>query len=283
MMRIIRFVCAVFCLALLVGAPTQAQEKSKKDTPQLGLEQKLKEVYQLYRVGEVPTLNQNQVRVGLSLSYAADGDNTLSSSRSSRSIVANLSLGYGLTNDLELSLNAPVIWSEHRVEADRGHSDSRSSFGFSNPTVTLIAALPTRTVQTNAVLSVTPPVGADEVSSDAWQTAIGGNVNWSMKPVFVYGGLSWNRDWKNSVNSIGYNAGLSLFLNHRIAAGVNFSGRSVITTEKNVSVKARDTMTASLRASYRVTPSVGINTTIGTGLTAGTSDMILGASVFSHF
>lgn len=52
-------------IAALWLTPSYAQEVKPPTPSELGLEEKLKQVYNLYRSGEVVTLKEHEVRVGL--------------------------------------------------------------------------------------------------------------------------------------------------------------------------------------------------------------------------
>lgn len=194
------------------------------DPEEIGIDQKLQRLYELYRVGETVSLRPREFRFGLGAAYMVDDSDQLGVRFSSRGLTAQASLAYGITNWLEAAVNFPLQWSEQHVESRENRLLNRNIVGVGQAGLKLITTVPTDGFETTGIIGINFPTSDERFGSNAVRTSVGFNVAKVLQPAFVFGGLSWERDWKQSGDGIGYAAGLGFYLNHYLSAGLELTG-----------------------------------------------------------
>jgi hypothetical protein len=273
-------VTASFC-ALLVAASTCAEEVSTAHTEgEIGMEQKLERVYDLYRKGDVVSLKKSETQVGVGIAYTTSNKEIFGLRQSGRSFSTQVIASRGIGAGMEVSVALPYMANSQRVETPDHVLSNITVSGIGDPTLRIIGALPTKEVSTTAIFAVTLPVGMKGLSRDEIHTSLG--VSWSkvIRPAFVSGGLSWERDWKSDVNGLGYNAGVGFFLNHALSVGGEISGVIGIDPKKGTS---RDQTTLGLKVAYQTTPDFGIVASVNFGVATDTPNVTVGVTSYWRF
>lgn len=265
---------------LLCFALTIVCRPAFSDDTSLGIDEKLKAVYDLYRTSNVVTLKQHEFDIGLSFGYALNETRVLDLQDTARTLSAVTSVGYGITNGIQLSVMVPFLYQTHLAQdTTTTHLDTRAS-GLGDVTVGIAATLPTKTVSTTMLVSAMLPTADDDLGSKGVVTSAGFNVDKVMQPAFVYGGISWVRDWDAKKDSVGYNAGVGFFLNYALSIGAGLEGGFAFNPALGA---AHDTMALVGKVSYQVTPSFGFTPSISLGLTEKSPDVALGLAMVWRF
>ena len=258
---------------------THAQEATPTTSP-LGIEEKLKEVYDLYRMGDVVTLKKQEFRAELDLGYALNESKVFGLQETSRTMSAIGTFAYGVSDGMELSLGVPLIYREHKAEDTSTTYLNEHTAGLGDVTLGLAATLPVPWVSTTGLVSVTLPTATNDLGSNNVVTLIGFNVDKVMQPAFVYGGLSWVRDWGESQDAVGYTAGVGFFLNYALSIGTELDGSYLINPDQGM---PNDMLSLVTRVSYQATPSFGVTPSVGVGLTESAPDVQLGLRLAWRF
>jgi len=264
---------------LLFPALITISTVSLSDTS-LGVEEKLKAVYDLYRTNEVVTLSQHETNIGLSFGYALNETRVLGLQDTTRTLTATALAGYGITDRVQLSLSTPLVYQTRLAQDPTTTYLDTSTAGIGNVTLGLAASLPTTTVATTLLASVALPSAEEGVGNAGLVTSIGINVDKVLQPAFVYGGLSWLRDWDADTDAVGYSAGVGFFLNYALSVGAGLEGSFLLNPAQGL---PHDTMALVGRVSYQATPSFGFTPSIAVGLTEGAPDVALGLSMVWRF
>ena len=181
---------------------------------------------------------------------------------------------------MEISVALPYSATLERMETPDSVLAKSSVFGGGDMTMRLLGTLPTKSVSTTAILSATLPTGKHELSRNEAHTSLGASWSKVLRPAFVSGGASWERDWQSAVNGFGYNVGMGFFLNHALSLGGEMAGVLVLNPEKGA---MRDTQSMGLKVAYQTTPDFGmvVSTSIGVGTSAPQSS--LGITTYWRF
>lgn len=260
-------------LVLFSGVVLSAHAAAQKEGEEIGLDQKLTRLYQLHRSGETVSLKPREMRFGLGVAYALDEEAALGVRASNRSLGLQGSFAYGITDWLEWSVGIPVQWDTLRVEtADKvlAHQDSA---GIGDLNTRFVVALPVRAFELTSVLALTFPTGRSAGGESGIRSSLAINVAKNVRPAFLFGGLTWQRNWEKGRDGIGYAGGLGFYLNHALSAGVALSGTRFLNPPRG---GARDVATATLQTSYHVSPSLGITPYVSFGLMDSAPDAIVG-------
>ena len=274
-----RIQCLVLTV-LLTLVSSIAFAGDAKNGEEIGLDQKLQRLYELYRVGDTVSLKPHEFRLGIGLSYSGDSSEQLGVRLSSQTLATQVSLAYGITPWLEAAVSVPFQMGEQHLESTDKKLLDRRIVGVGGIGLRLISTIPTKTFETTAIFGVNFPTGDDRLGGNITQTTVGLNVAKILQPAFIFGGLSWERDWKNNTNGIGYNAGIGFYLNHYLSAGLEFSGVRILNPPKG---GVYDTLSATVRLSYQATPSFGITPYLSHGLTPNAPDFVVGTSLQWRF
>ncbi len=270
---------AGIALVALCPVAVHAQEATPTTSP-LGIEEKLKEVYDLYRMGNVVTLEKSEFRAELELGYALNESRVFGFQETTRTLSAIGTLAYGITDGMELSLALPLIYREQKAESSDATFLDEQHAGLGDVTLGLAATIPVPWVSTTGLVSISLPTATDDLGSDGVTTSIGFNVDKVMQPAFVYGGLAWVRDWGESQDAVGYTAGVGFFLNYALSIGAELDGSYLFNPEQGM---PNDMLSLVGRVSYQATPSFGVTPSVGVGLTESAPDVQLGLRLAWRF
>lgn len=257
------FLAVLLFLAVL---PAYADEPKE-----LGLEQKLQRLYELYRAGETVSLKPHESRFSLGVSYAFADKSELGLRTSSRSLVLQSSFAYGITDRVEAAITVPLQWNQDRAETPDSTLGSRILAGLGDLGVRLIATLPVKSFEITGVLGLTFPTGTGGLGESGIRSVLGVNVATIIRPAFLFGGLAWQRDWHTGVNGINYTGGVGFYLNHSLSAGLELSGTRFLNPLRG---GIYDTASATVQVSYQITPTLGITPYASHGLTDGTPNIV---------
>lgn len=265
--------------AFLVPQDTYADEQ-QSDTTELGVEEKLKEVYDLYRTGDVVTLDRQEWRAELNLGYVLNESRVFGIQETTRTMFTVGSLAYGVTEGVEASLHVPLLYRDQSAESTDTTFLDESSSGLGDVSLGLVAVLPVPWVRTTGLASVSLPTAQEDLGNDGVITSLGFSVDEVMQPAFVYGGLAWLRDWDASRDAVGYKAGVGFFLNYALSIGAEVDGSYTINPEQGM---PHDEASLIGRVSYQASPSFGITPSVGVGLTESAPDAQFGLRLSWRF
>lgn len=256
-------------LLSLVILPAYAEEPKKIE--ELGLEQKLQRLYELYRSGETVSLKSHESRFSLGVAYAFADKSELGLHASNRSLALQGSFAYGITDRVEAAISVPLQWDQDRIETHDAVLANKSLAGLGDMSVRLIATLPVKSFEMTGVFGLTLPTGTGGVGQPGIRSLVGVNIATIVRPAFLFGGLAWQRDWHTSVNGINYTGGVGFYLNHALSAGLELSGTRFLNPLRS---GIYDTASATVQVSYQVTPTLGITPYVSHGLTNGTPNVV---------
>lgn len=194
------------------------------------------------------------------------------------------SISYGITDGIEISVAIPLIYQGHKAGDTQTTSLNTSRAGLGDITVGLAAALPVPWFSTTGFISMSLPTAnrgmrSDGIGSSGVTSSMGFNVDKVMQPAFVYGGLSWERDWGRGKDGVGYTAGIGFFLNHALSIGAELGGVYLIKPDKG---EPQDRISLVAKVSYQVSPSFGVVPYVGASL-AGNTGILLGTRLAFRF
>lgn len=267
------------CVLLFVAMSASAEETAtNKD--ELGMDQKLARVYDLYRKGDAVSLKPNEMMVGVGVAYTTANTDTFGIRQSARALNTQVFASRGFGSGMEVSVSLPYIAQSQRVEMAGTILESKNVSGFGDPTIRMMKMFQTKDVGTTGILSVTLPQGDSELSRKETRTSLGASWSKVLRPAFVTGGLTWERDWKSNTNGLGYNAGLGFFLNHALSVGGEVAG--VIALNPKVGA-VRDTTTVGVKVAYQTTPDFGVVVMANFGVATSTPQSTIGVTTYWRF
>jgi opacity protein-like surface antigen len=267
--------------ALLIATSAFAKDVVKTDnTKEIAMDQKLSRVYDLYRKGDAVSLNSKETMVGVGINYSINDKNTLGLRESTRALTTQAFASRGIGHGMEISVSAPYTVQSQNMTSGNEVLGNKTFSGFGDPTVRLMGTLPTKDFTTTLFASTTIPVGDTMFSPYGMHTSFGVNLNKVLRPAFVSGGLSWERDWKSGTNGVGYNAGVGFFLNHSLSVGGGINGILMLNPENG---RARDLASFGLKIAYQTTPNFGVVASTNFGLTADTPPVAVGITAYWRF
>jgi hypothetical protein len=272
------FLAVLLSFVILPVLPLYADEPKKID--ELGIDEKLQRVYELYRLGETVSLKPRQFRLTVGGAYAFDDKNEIGVHSSNRSLSLQGSLAYGITDWLETSVTVPIGWNQNRLETSDETLVDTSVAGLGDVGFQLIATLPVKAFELTGVFGLTLPTGRKGIGGHGIQSHIGLNVAKVLQPAFLFGGLAWQHDWRTGLNGINYSGGVGFFLNHSLSLGVELSGTRFLNPSRG---GIADTAVATLQLSYQITPTLGITPYVSHGLTKSAPDVAFGFSITRRF
>ncbi|MEK7538412.1 MAG: hypothetical protein AAB552_01080 [Patescibacteria group bacterium] len=258
-----------------------AEEVAKEGEAEgLALEQKLARVYDLYRREATVSLKPSEMQAGVGVVYTTGTQETFGLRQSVRALTTQVFASRGVGHGMEISVALPYSATSRRVETSEATLAKSSAFGGGDTTIRLLGTLPTKEVSTTAILSATLPTGKHELSHNEAHTSLGASWSKVLRPAFVSGGASWERDWQSDVNGLGYNLGMGFFLNHALSLGGEIAGVLVLNPEMGA---VQDTQSMGLKVAYQTTPDFGVvvSTNIGIGTSAPQSS--LGMTTYWRF
>ncbi len=266
---------------LLAVSMSPSAEESATNRDELGMNQKLARVFDLYRKGDEVSLKPNEMMTGVGMAYTTGSTDTFGLRQSSRSLNAQFffaSRGFG--SGMEVSVSLPYIAQSQRVEMNGATLESKTISGFGDPTIRMMKSFQTKDIGTTGILSVTLPQGGSSLSRKETHTALG--VSWSkvLRPAFVAGGLTWEHDWKSNANGLGYNAGLGFFLNHALSVGGEVSGVVALNPKEGA---VRDVTSVGIKIAYQTTPDFGVVVSANFGVGMDTPQSTIGATTYWRF
>ena len=269
--------------AVLLGlslVATLASAQVVKDQDEIALDQKLKRVYELYRVGETVTLRPHEFRIGVGVDYSFDETERLGIRTRTRAVGTNATIGFGVSKWLEVQLVLPMQGIFSRIDNFGTDVRHRDVIGFGGMGLQFTAALPTKVMETALTFGVTLPSGDRRLGANHMQSLLGLNVAKQLRPAFIYGGISWGHDWDATRDSIGYIGGVGFYLNHALSLGGELSGQSFI---QSIPHGNQDIFSTSFRLAYQATPDFGINASFSHGLTVGAPNITINLNVVRRF
>jgi Putative MetA-pathway of phenol degradation len=272
---------SIVVFASLVATSVCSQETIKSASQaEIGIDQKLARVYDLYRRGDAVSLKPSETQLGIGVSYALSDRETLGFRQNTRSFSTQAFVSRGVSSGLEASLTAPLtVQSQHAETTDTVVASDKVS-GFGDPTVRFIGSLPAKEINTSLIFAATLPIGSNALTHKETHTSFGASWNTVLRPAFVSGGLSLKRDWKSDVNGIGYNAGLGFFLNHALSVGGQVSGVAMMNPKVG---SVRDSTAIGFKIAYQTTPDLGIVATADFGVGTGTPQTTIGLTTYWRF
>lgn len=271
----------VICALLLIAGAASAEEAANTTgQDELGMNQKLARVYDLYRKNDAVSLKQNEMQVGVGIAYTTSNKETFGLRQNARSFNTQVFASRGFGGGTEISVSIPYIAQSQRVEMAATILESNTVSGFGDPTIRMMKMFQTKEVGTTGILSVTLPHGDSELSRKETHTSLGASWSKVLRPAFVTGGLTWEKDWKSNTNGLGYNAGLGFFLNHALSVGGEVS--SVIALNPKIGT-ARDTTTLGFKVAYQTTPDFGVVAMANFGVVTDAPQSTIGVTTYWRF
>lgn len=267
------------CVLLFVSISASAEEPTINQD-ELGMNQKLARVYDLYRKGDAVSLKPNEMMMGVGMAYTTANTNTFGIQQSARALNTQVFASRGFGSGMEVSVSLPYIAQSQRVETAGTILESKNVSGFGDPTIRMMKMFQTKDVGTTGILSVTLPQGNSELSRKETHTSLGASWSKVLRPAFVTGGLTWERDWKSNTNGLGYNAGLGFFLNHALSVGGEVAG--VVALNPKVGA-VRDTTTLGIKVAYQTTPDFGVVVMTNFGVATDTPQSTIGVTTYWRF
>lgn len=260
---------------VLSSSPSYAQQNTE-----LGVEQKLRAVYELYRTGDQVTLDKQEMRVNLDFFYLVEEDNQLGIRSTDRTFGATASLAYGLTDTIELLASVPYLLTDREAESAELSFVDESDQGLGDVVVGAAFALPTSGFNTTLLTSVRLPTGSGGIGDDGLGTNVGVNLDLMLRPAFVYGGISWLQEWEEGNASIGYTAGIGFLLNYALSFGAELNGAVALNPDRG---DPRDVVSVRFPVSYQVTPSFGVTPSVSAGLVDNAPDAVIDLELVWRF
>jgi hypothetical protein len=270
----------VIASALLIFSMSASAEEPATNHDELGMNQKLARVYDLYRKGDAVSLKPNEVMMGVGMAYATESTDTFGLQQSTRSLNTQVFASRGFGSGVEVSVSVPYIAQSQRAEIIGATLESKTITGFGDPTIRMMKMFQTKDIGTTGILSITLPQGGSKLSRKATHTALGANWSKVLRPAFVTGGLTWEHDWKSNANGLGYNAGLGFFLNHALSVGGEVAGVIALNPKAGA---VRDITSIGAKVAYQTTPDFGVVVTANFGVGTDTPRSIIGVTTYWRF
>jgi outer membrane putative beta-barrel porin/alpha-amylase len=271
---------SIVLAVLLSFAVLPAYAEESKKIEELGTDEKLQRLYELYRVGETVSLKPHESLLGLSVAYAFSDKNELGTHTSNSSLSLQGSFAYGITDRLEASVIVPLQWNQNRLETSDTTLVNTSVAGLGDVGVQLLATLPVKAFEMTGVLGITFPTGREGLGQTGIRSLIGLNVATILRPAFLFGSLAWQRDWERDVNGITYTGGIGFYLNYSLSAGLQISGTRFLNPPRG---RIHDTASATVQVSYQMTPTFGISPYMSFGLTDSAPNVAIGFNLSQRF
>lgn len=248
---------------ILVSALASAEENTQKNQ-EIGLEQKLARVYELYQKGDAVSLQSHESQVGIGIAYSLRDTEMLGVRESSRILTTQAYLSHGLGKGVEISVALPYLVASEVIATIDTILAKQNIAGIGDSTLRLIKEIPNKESGIAVIIAVSFPWGARELSRNEIRSSLGTNWSKVVRPAFISSGLSWERDFENRVNGIGYRAGLGFFLNHALSIGGELVGVIKLNPEMG---SVRDSLTPGIKVAYQTRPDFGTVTTVNLGQT----------------
>lgn len=267
--------------ALLVATSSFAEEASSaRNNEELGMDQKLARVYDLYRKGDTVSLQSKEMQAGIGVSYTTGTQETFGLRQSARSLTTQVFVSRGVGHGMEVALSLPYIAQSGRVDMAGTTLERKTVTGIGDPTIRIMKMFQTKDIGTTGVLAITLPYGDSELSRNETHTSLGASWSKVLRPAFVSGGITWERDWTSNTNGVGYNAGLGFFLNHALSLGGEISGLMVLNPQVGA---VRDTQRMGLKVAYQTTPDFGVVVMTNFGVATNTPQSTIGVTTYWRF
>ncbi|MDO8603815.1 MAG: hypothetical protein Q7K40_00145 [bacterium] len=269
------------CALLIVTTSALAEEAIPvTNQDELGMDQKLARVYDLYRKGDTVSLKPSEMQMGVGVAYTTSNKETFGLRQSARTLSTQVFASRGIGSGMEVSVSVPYLAQSQRVETSSEALARNELYGIGDPTVRVMKILSTKEVSTTGILSVSLPWGKDELSRRETHTSLGASWSKVLRPAFITGGLTWERDWKSDVNGLGYNAGLGFFLNHALSVGGELSGVAVLNPKMGAT---RDSMALGLKVAYQTVPDFGVVVLTNFAVATDTPQSTIGVTTYWRF
>lgn len=266
--------------ALLFVAMSASAGEAITNQDELGMNQKLARVYDLYRKGDAVSLKPNEMMMGVGIAYTTGSTDMFGIRQSVRALNTQVFASRGFGSGMEVSVSLPYIAQSQRAEMAGTTLESKTISGFGDPTIRMMKMLQTKDVGTTGILSVTLPQGDHELSRKETHTSLGASWSKVLRPAFVTGGLTWERDWKSNANGLGYNAGLGFFLNHALSVGGEVAG--VVALNPQVGA-VRDTTAIGFKVAYQAMPDFGVVVMTNFGVATDTPQSTIGVTTYWRY
>ncbi|MEY3783899.1 MAG: hypothetical protein RLZZ230_221 [Candidatus Parcubacteria bacterium] len=269
-----QYLIFVFCFVLTVN---------RAFATDVGVEEKIKRVYELYLQNSTVTLDKNAWRAGLDLSYLHDEKALGFTQYESRGATAQMSLNYGVMKDVELYAALPITWSNQKsndalfnLGAEKSITQVGSlQLGINYNLLNATDILPTITTQ----LAVMVPIGNAQNNNVA--VTAGVSLNKSFDPAFIYGGLHYTKGiGGDKSDGLAYQLGVGFSVNHRIALGLEYSGGYVYST---TAFSSKETSMITARTTFMFDKNTIIQPRVSLGLNDSAADSIVGVNVSRRF
>lgn len=248
---------------ILVSALASAEENIQKNQ-EIGLEQKLARVYELYQKDDAVSLQSHESQVGIGVAYSLRDTEMLGVHESSRILTTQAYLSHGFGKGLEISFALPYLVASEVIATPNTILAKQNIAGIGDSTLRLIKEISNKESSIAVIVAASFPWGARELSRNQIRSSLGANWSKVVRPAFIVSGLSWERDIEDRVNGIGYRAGLGFFLNHALSIGGELVG--VIKLNPEIS-SMRDSLILGIKVAYQTRPDFGIVTTVNLGQT----------------
>ncbi len=230
-----------------------------------------------------------------------DKNLALSNSLVTRSVDTNLSVSYGIADDLALSLSLPYSYSE--LESDSApftvnqervvNHNNHIGIGDISGSLRYTAwhesgATPGITLNLNAKA----PSGDDKrrLGSGLWSVGAGMSLVKTIDPVVFFGSLGYTARLPaggvDLGDQISYSLGGGFSLNNRVSVAVALSGSTMLRDEVNgleVAGSAQDITSLQFSSTIKLTKALFVEPFVAFGLTEGASDFVFGINVPYRF
>lgn len=273
-------IVAVMGMFLVTSSVFAGEVAKEGETSGLALEQKLARVYDLYRKDATVSLKPSEMQAGVGVVYTTGTQETFGLRQSVRALTTQVFASRGVGHGMEISVALPYSATSQHVETSGATLAKSSVFGGGDTTIRLLGTLPTKEVSTTAILSATLPTGKHELSHNEAHTSLGMSFSKVLRPAFVSGGASWERDWQSDINGLGYNVGMGFFLNHALSLGGEIAGAIVLNPEKGA---VRDSQSMGVKVAYQTTPDFGVVVSTNIGIGTSAPQTSLGMTTYWRF
>lgn len=249
---------------------------SSADAEELGMEQKVKQAYELYHINKLSSLHEGSWSFGSTFSYSTNHEQALGVSSSTQGISVQSFLNYGFGNGYEANISFPYSLRNEQVSVLDDEVSDVTSSNLGLPAFRLTKTIPVEDFAYSVSGSFTPTLNDDSFHA---QYGVSLGVNARMRPAFVSGNLGLNYDSETDVPSITYHVGTGLSVNSDLVLGADISGE--VFAESNNGVL--DNVSLDLKAAYQATPNLGITVGSSVGVSGDVPDHALSFGFVRRF
>ena len=256
----IALVCSVFSWSAAIA----------QEDVELSVEEKVQAAYEAYSANDQVTLNRGPWRANLVFGMEHRNVSLLGLGNVEQTLwTSELTLGYGLTEAMELSVTIPYGFTQQELNQFGGELLSESDSGLGRLQFGVAHAIPNSFGSLAAFGRVALDTGTGAFADRGTETTIGLNASKVMRPAFVYGGINWGRNWETDLNSLGWTAGLGFSLNEQLSVGSEVVGSYLLDDPIGTS---RQSHQINVRATWLITEDLALSPAVSLGASGDAPD-----------